>query len=145
MNTIIYPWTISAECVTGVLMTGDWVLAAGMGATMVGRTAVEVVTKGRDCEKDTMHKYQELSRTQERCWRSMNWMSSFEKPFHNSAKWQRQETKCSHNATGPPCTCVFMTCKYIHMVFSNVLNIVVANSSDLLAKRRCQNQLANRY
>lgn len=31
-------------------MTGDWVLAAVMGATMVGRTAVEVVTKGRDCE-----------------------------------------------------------------------------------------------
>lgn len=36
-------------CVTTGLMTGDWVLAAEMGATTVGNTAVEVVTTGRDC------------------------------------------------------------------------------------------------
>lgn len=44
-----YPCITSGECETAWLITGDWVLVTEMGVTTVGRTAVEVVTGGRDC------------------------------------------------------------------------------------------------
>lgn len=48
-----YPCTNSPEWAVTVLIAGDWGLVAVTGATTVGKTAVDVVTIGRDCNANT--------------------------------------------------------------------------------------------